>query len=636
MHEGKCLCSEKVHLCEKLCCLENKSRGCKGKCEKHYFSFKVIKEIHICNAKHYCKNKCYYFYLKKDNIFGNKIICNDFCCLEYNHVGKCVCRNPHFHPCTKSCYLYNKSRGCNRECKYEYGHDGNCECNINPENHLCKEKCQLCHNNIECGHVYNHENTNNLTCYKCNENICELSGKGHLCGSFHDCIEYCADNGYCEIESFVKEEEQENKEYKTKLGETIYYKSIKLQKRIKKKCLEKIPPNKFYHKGNHSCKTFSHKCGFQCKQCQYYCIEPINHQDLHNCFHGNIKNSSILINDDNENYFYAVVKKENKSFKLTQGESVQMFLCDEYCKEQGQGHIHYFESYSKIVNEQVKLFENNVTSFIYECKCSYFWENILHFKSNYITKEEKKKFSMCGWKCKYSIHQIPEYCQLPLWHQPIDKMPFGPGGNLGEWISNGHVLKCKHDIGIYTIFLVDSSGSMNSQSHTPNNLGIQEKMNNMMGAAIQAIDSYCKIRAELSPKDLCSLYGFNAQAFDLFENISITNNDIILNSCLERLKPDGFTTFKNAFEKAFDLISSPNFNRNDYIPIIILLTDGLDHGHEETIPYIEKVSIFIIIFYLNRKWKKKINMKTHVEYFQYSSKIMKLNMTLERQKVRQK
>ena len=345
----------------------------------------------------------------------------------------------------------------------------------------------------------------------------------------------------------------------------------------------------------------THKCGFQCKQCLYYCIYSINHQGFHYCFHGNIKYSSIHINDDNENYSYVVVKKKNKSFKLTQGESVQMFLCDEYCKEQGQGHTHYFESFFKIDNEQVRLYKIEVNRLIYECNCCYFWDNILKFKSNYITKEDEKKFSMCGWKCKYSIHQIPEYCQLPLWHQPIDQMFYYPGGNIGEWISNGHLLKCKHDIGIYTIFLVDSSGSMNSKSHTPNNLGIQGIMNNMMGAAIQAIYSYCKIRAELSPKDFCSLYGFNHKAFNVFENINITNYNIILYSCLKRLKPDGFTEFKNAFEKAFELICSPSFNRNDYIPVIILLTDGLDHGHEETIPFIEKVSIFIIIFYLYRK-----------------------------------
>ena len=136
---------------------------------------------------------------------------------------------------------------------------------------------------------------------------------------------------------------------------------------------------------------------------------------------------------------------------------------------------------------------------------------------------------------------------------------------------------------------------MCSESQKPSNQEILEKMPNMLGAAIEAIVTFCKDREILSPKDKCSLFGFNKIAFDVYKNIDIKthNQKEIMDSYFEKLKPDGFTKFKDAFEKAYDLILNSNINRNELIPVIILLTDGLDHGHEETIPYVKKVSYFI-------------------------------------------
>ena len=79
------------------------------------------------------------------------------------------------------------------------------------------------------------------------------------------------------------------------------------------------------HLGNkHSCKSSFHKCGFQCKQCEYYCIEPFGHTESgdkstesHFCYHGNIKHSSIHVINEDFNLSYAKVKKENKIYKLT-------------------------------------------------------------------------------------------------------------------------------------------------------------------------------------------------------------------------------------------------------------------------------------------------------------------------------
>ena len=315
---------------------------------------------------------------------------------------------------------------------------------------------------------------------------------------------------------------------------------------------------------------------------------------MHNCQHGNIKHSNIYVTDCSD-LNYALIQKEDKIYKFMGGETMKVFFCDQYCRDQGQGHVHFIESNEEIKdNEQIKLHQSveNPKKYIYECKCLYFWEKVLQFESYNITPNDKKIFNLCNWKCQYSSHQTPKYCQLELWHKPTDIIP---KGIHGTWVSKeGHVFDCIHPTGIYTIFLLDSSGSMNSKSQSPNDPTINSKMPNMLGAAVQAIDTYCRLRAYESKKDKCALYGFNSKAYDVFIDKDVESRDIILTECFNKLKPDGFTLFKPAFEMAFNFISNPDFNRTNFIPVIILLTDGLDHGHEETIPYIRKVSNYFL------------------------------------------
>ena len=124
---------------------------------------------------------------------------------------------------------------------------------------------------------------------------------------------------------------------------------------------------------------------------------------------------------------------------------------------------------------------------------------------------------------------------------------------------------------------------MNSNSIIPTRKDLSKK--NMIGASIEAILSYCDTRKIINPKDCCSLIGFNDKASLIFEDMNIGEIDEIKNKCISELKPDGFTLFKNSFEKAKTILDK--INRVNYIPIIILLTDGLDHGYEDTIDYIE-------------------------------------------------
>ena len=93
-------------------------------------------------------------------------------------------------------------------------------------------------------------------------------------------------------------------------------------------------------------------------------------------------------------------------------------------------------------------------------------------------------------------------------------------------------------------------------------------MNNMLGAAIEAIEKYCKIRAIKSPKDKCALIGFSDKAEIIVEDFNIEQNNLIVNKCLEKLKPNGNTYFYNAFETANKIIQK--INRVETAPIIIL------------------------------------------------------------------
>ena len=349
-HEGKCIC-ENYHLCNEVCNI------CKENCcfpyghgtiikEKQNINYKNLYFSHLCDNKHFCRRLCFYYEKFKD--YPEKLSeCHKFCCLEIGHKGKCICENPHFHPCINKCSLWEKSNGCNENCKYEYYHPGDCICSIEPQNHSCKIKCELCQN--DCGHVYNHEQSDNLGCFKCKNKICTLSKKGHLCGSTHDCNAECSEQGYCFISSFTKKEEQKEGIYYTKLeGKRIQYIEVNCQKIIKKKCKIGISPNKFGHSGKkHSCLSLSHQCGFQCKQCKFYCSKSYGHIGDHECEHGNIKNSFIYITDTNE-IDYAIVQKEKEKVKFVGGETAKIFTCPNYCHNQGQGHIHYFDSKKKI------------------------------------------------------------------------------------------------------------------------------------------------------------------------------------------------------------------------------------------------------------------------------------------------
>jgi len=586
LHNGICKCNYN-HLCKEDCSLNGaKENSCHKKCVKKYDH----EGDHLCDIDsiaHLCPNQCFFY---RDDYLNNTTRgdCRKYCNLPYNHDGNCNCGAQH--PCNNKCKFYPNSGGCNKDCSKEYLHDGDCICNIERKYHLCKEKCNLCEEN--CGHVYNHKNEQNIDCFKCLGN-CKLVGKSHLCGNTHDCPNKCQENGFCIIESFARSEE-DKAHYQSLSGQTIEYKISKLQRKVHANCRIKIQKNEFAHL-NHSCQSERHKCGFQCKQCEYYCTEDYGHNGLHKCIHGNIKNSFFKTSDLND----ANVLKDEKYYKFKDGESAKIYFCDGYCREQGQGHTHLFESNDIINNNaNVRLYNENSGNRIYECKCEYFWKEILNYETNF-TDEEKKKFSLCDWMCTNKTHIIREFCIQDLWHRPIEG-DIVPNDLDGNWVSRGHVFKCSHPKGIFVIFLVDQSGSMSDESIKPTT-DISTKLNNMLGASIEAIIDFCNKRRGINEKDRGTLIGFNNDASLIFENIKLGDIDTIKKECITKLSPKGGTSFLNAFKEAS--IQLNKVSDDNYHKIIILLSDGLDGSPNETLNYIkndlmikERCKIFCIYF----------------------------------------
>ena len=128
---------------------------------------------------------------------------------------------------------------------------------------------------------------------------------------------------------------------------------------------------------------------------------------------------------------------------------------------------------------------------------------------------------------------------------------------------------------------------MESKSNKPTNSIIKNKLDNMLGSSIQAFSTFCKIRSNQSFKDKCSLIGFNDKAKIILENVYMNDNEMIINNCLSNLYPGECTNFYNAFKESAKILEK--VDRNEFFPIIILLTDGLDHSYESTKPFVENV-----------------------------------------------
>ena len=201
--------------------------------------------------------------------------------------------------------------------------------------------------------------------------------------------------GICKIgDGVARPTGQDNDTYISKSGENIGFEKIKCFEIEPEECILEIPGNKLNHEGICTCGN-RHLCGTPCIQCGYLCTKYYDEEhELHSTTHGNIKNAYIYISNKKDNS-YANIRKDGKNYKLVEGEKLTIFFCNKYCSEQGQGHTHLFKSDKTIDtynNEDVQIVDS--TENIYECKCQYYWKNVLKFYSGHTSAEEKNFWLM--------------------------------------------------------------------------------------------------------------------------------------------------------------------------------------------------------------------------------------------------
>ena len=614
----KCAVDPSEHKCQKKCSLKEIARECidEGNCK---YTYPHNSNPHLCPAEHhYCNQKCDY----PD--------CNQKCKYIYdqhpnNNIHKCENwdRNPYYHICKEKCYLFRdfedrKCKGCGEHCKLEYKHNDNLhKCYRDDNNpHKCNKKCDLC--DSPCVHVYKHENEYNLVCLFCKDygfENCKLKDWGpkcpnhpdiqkkHLCHQTHkcktckECRTKCKKKGYCDIlPTFLNEYMSifRQSSFSTEEKENLK-KLIKQSKKLEKcDCTIEIPINKFEHDGEHKCDKSKHYCGFKCDQCENYCNDeydknsPNGHSTSHKMEHGNIINSKFRIIDSSDSIKISI---DYVNYKVKNEERAIIFTCTDYCNNQGRGHTHLVPKFliANFNDKRIQIYEKDKN--YYECRCSYFWEKILKMDNGF-PQDKKELFDKCDCYCPCELHDPQKnklnYCQREIMHGKYIPNEL----KTKEWFSpEGHVFDCNHPSGIYTIFLIDRSGSMDSESIKPEMESISQskKHNNMLGASIEALLKFCEKRFTINRREKCALIGYDNDAQLIFKDYYVEQEDKIKNECLLKLYPSGGTEFKEAFKEAKKLLDEIN-NNKQYRPIIILLTDGEDFHPNETIEYVKNVS----------------------------------------------
>lgn len=611
-HEGDCICSSKKHICKNDCDYKDISRfGCIGKCSKE----SKHEGPHICKSEineHKCKEKCY---LCDKSLTGclklcDKIpnhegvhlcnsnlehICNGICYLskechqgimafcnkKANHQEECDCLSLHI--CNNNCCLANISRGCNIGCSLIYGHktinNSECICSVQKNKHLCSKKCELCNEEIFCEFEYGH------------------SGN-HLCNREHICKETCKQDGICEINTNRNVIRKQIKILQKNQVKIIYEeKSEQICK--KKQCQKIIKKGEMSHKGGHNCQSV-HKCGFRCKQCERMCELQFGHQSPHYCQHGHIKNA-VICTDESE----AKLTFQNKEYDFQNEESVNIFTCYQYCKDQRRGHLHFIDR-KKINNlnlkehiekKKIKLRKDNIC----ECKCEFFWKVFLDFNfDDEFDSDQKEVFNKCPALCPLCFENGKKnYCQLDLWHEPISNS-YNNDSNF--WISKeGHKFDCKHPAPCHTIFIIDKSGSMERDDITPASPKISSKkgFNNRLGRLIEILDIYVKKRNTINYEDIFSLISFSNKAEIIFKNINVSYDKPfnLVSKCLDTIEAGGETEFYKGLIEGEKILSK--IDRKKYKPVIILFSDGADQKQDETIKIIKRVSFYYYIILIN-------------------------------------
>jgi len=206
------------------------------------------------------------------------------------------------------------------------------------------------------------------------------------------------------------------------------------------------------------------------------------------------------------------------------------------------------------------------------------------------TKTEQDLFGKCDVECAGEEHHregtagqhvSKSFCELPMFHEPLDPRRPPPNGGLGYVSADGHHFLCaRPGVGYHIIFVLDRSGSMMSNDmrplmNTPVEALLRNRHNNRLGAVYNAVHQFITVRKGAVQGGECldtiSLILFNHSSEVIFANSNLGSFDNYLAMMLQH-EPDGGTNFRVALDDAGRLLQQ--HHDPSKTNVVLFLSDG--------------------------------------------------------------
>jgi len=127
----------------------------------------------------------------------------------------------------------------------------------------------------------------------------------------------------------------------------------------------------------------------------------------------------------------------------------------------------------------------------------------------------------------------------------------------------------KNPVLLHTVVVIDVSSSMSVQDAKPTKPELVQKVNNRLGAVLEALDNYVAKRVQANSADLVSVIAFNSKVTLSLEAVPVTSFKL---SQLSQLVASGGTDFGPPLLHAEQLLLK--HPPNHHIPFVFFLSDG--------------------------------------------------------------
>ncbi|CAE6410576.1 unnamed protein product [Rhizoctonia solani] len=357
-------------------------------------------------------------------------------------------------------------------------------------------------------------------------------------------------------------------------------------------CVILIPPGELRHAGEHTHTTDEkafHYCNIRCPSCQYLCTLPLGHpQQLHETSHGSMTTTQWAIQGTNQDARYEL---NGRNFGI--GDEGAPMLCHLVCSAQGRhAHIDFCREPDNCrggaelehINERMHPEPHRPKDWISHRLT---WARS-GFQDPY-SREQQAEFAKCDVMCSGPEHNAtattaanPSYCNLPIFHPPQNRRAVPANGYVS---ADGHYFGCVNPARLqqayHVIFVIDSSGSMDSRDRTPlPNTPVSQllktRCNNRYGAVLSALHGFWLSREAghttgQPRQDAYSVITFNNHPTTRLANDFTSTTDRLLSQLLQT-SASGGTNFNLALAHAQTLIRT-HWN-SDKAPVLVFLSDG--------------------------------------------------------------